>query len=68
MADEYVCEECAYTSINNEKACPLCGGRIVSLDDGYEQDSGFSDAYQDDLDMSMDDDFDLDAEGLPRAL
>jgi len=36
MADEFICEECAYSTPTEEKKCPLCGGRVVSIDDGID--------------------------------
>lgn len=64
MSDEFVCEECAYSSAVDEKACPLCGGKLVSLDDGIEQDLAYAEAYNDDAE---DDEFDFEPDELPRA-
>lgn len=63
MADEYVCEDCAYSSLNEEKDCPLCGGKIVSLEEGLEKDQSYDDASgQDEASSPMDDDFDFDTD------
>lgn len=64
MADEFVCEECAYSTAIDEKACPLCGGKIVSLEDGIG-DIAYAEAYNDE--SEKDDEFDFDAEEMPRT-
>lgn len=65
MGDEFVCEECAYSTAIDEKGCPLCGGKIVSLEDGYSDDPAYAEAYNDDSDES--DDMDFSTEEMPRA-
>ena len=65
MADEFVCEECAYSTAINEKGCPLCGGKIVSLEEGYADDPAYAEAYNDSKDDG--EEMDMDAEDMQRA-
>ncbi len=65
MADEFVCEDCAYSTAIDEKVCPLCGGRIVSLEDGIIDDAAYAEAYNNEADSE--DEFDFGAEELSRA-
>jgi len=66
MADEFVCEECAYSSGLDEKHCPLCGGRIVSLEDGYADDPAYAETYN--ADAEEGDEMDFGAEEMPRTI
>ena len=58
MADEFVCEECAYSAATNEKDCPLCGGKIVSLEEGYSDDPAYAEAYNEGAEENEEMDFD----------
>lgn len=39
MADEYICSDCGYTSLDlgSQKNCPLCGGAIIETYGGIEK-------------------------------
>ena len=60
MSDEFVCEECAYSTANDERVCPLCGGRVINIEEGL--DDNFETNDQDDLVSPISDDFDFDAD------
>lgn len=62
MADEFICEECAYSTPTEEKKCPLCGGRVVSIDDGID-DKAYAEANSEE-ESPMRDDFDFGGEEL----
>lgn len=65
MADEFVCEECAYSTALDEKDCPLCGGKIVSLEEGYADDPAYAEAYNNDAEEDAEMDF---GEEMPRTI
>jgi hypothetical protein len=65
MPDEFVCEECAYSTALDEKDCPLCGGKIVSLEEGYADDTAYAEAYSDDTEEDAEMDF---GEEMPRTI
>jgi predicted ATP-dependent serine protease len=37
MPEEYVCEDCSYTSIEGGK-CPFCGTKMIMIDDNMDKD------------------------------
>jgi len=61
MADEFICEGCSYSSQSFEEKCPLCGGRVVNIDDGID-DRAFAENYRED--SAPQDDLELDE--MPR--
>lgn len=65
MPDEFVCEECAYSTAIDEKDCPLCGGKIVSLEDGCTDDPAYAEAYND---QGESDEMGFDAEEMQGAI
>jgi hypothetical protein len=64
MFDEFICEGCAYSNPTFVEKCPLCGGRVVNIDDGIDN-QAFAESYQDD--SGAQDDMDMGFEELPRA-
>ena len=66
MADEFVCEECGYPSAIDEKKCPFCDGKIVSLEEGYPDDPAYAEAYNEETEEPSDMDFDT--EEMPSTI
>lgn len=62
MPEEFVCEDCAYTSIEDGK-CPFCGSRMIKIDDELDQDLAETDEKYDP--DKMDTDIDDDEDSLP---
>jgi len=63
MPEEFVCEECAYTSIEDGK-CPFCGSRMIKIDDEFDKDLAETDDKYD-PDKVADADIDDDLEEVP---
>lgn len=60
MQDEFICEECQYSSSTQETKCPLCGGKVVSIEDGLE-DRNYMMENNEDMPMAREDlEFDTD--------
>lgn len=63
MADEFICEGCPYSTPTFEEKCPLCGGRVVNIDDGID-DRAFAESCRED--SAPQDDLELDLDEMPR--
>lgn len=61
MTDEFICEGCCYSTQSFEEKCPLCGGRVVNIDDGID-DGAFAENFRED--SANQDDLELDE--MPR--
>ena len=64
MPEEFVCEECAYTSIDDGN-CPFCGSRMIKIDDDLDKDlADAGDERYDPKSLKSDDD-ELELDEIP---
>lgn len=64
MADEWVCDECGYsTSLEPEAGiCPACKAKMTKIDGSDDIDTQDDEYDENDLAVDIDDDFDWDEE------
>lgn len=63
MPEEFVCEECAYTSIDDGN-CPFCGSRMIKIDDDLDKDLADTEDERYDAKAIKVDDDDLDLDDV----